>query len=86
MPELRLSGKTAIVPVAAPSQEALALRLAAEGATVVLVAGPDGLAGAGRLAAAIEEAGAGRAAVFALDATDPDHLDGLVELVAELFG
>ncbi|HJP65089.1 MAG TPA: hypothetical protein VKA30_02160, partial [Actinomycetota bacterium] len=64
----------------------------------VLVAAPDGLAAAGRLAAELEAAGAGRPVVFALDPADPTHpaepaqagqpdsLDGLVDMVAELLG
>jgi NAD(P)-dependent dehydrogenase (short-subunit alcohol dehydrogenase family) len=83
----RLTGKVAIVPVSGHEPlEPLARRLAGEGAAVVLLAGPEGLAAAGRFAAVIEAAGTGRAAVFVLDPARPDDLDGLVELVAELFG
>ena len=74
--------------------DALARRLAADGAAVVLVAGPDAPAveRAGRLAAEVEASGTGRPAVFVLDPTDPTDptgptgLDGLVAFVAELFG
>ncbi|MDQ4097314.1 MAG: hypothetical protein M3144_05535, partial [Actinomycetota bacterium] len=91
-----LAGKVAIVPVgdvAAAEAPALARRLAAEGATVVLVAGPDALTRSGRLASQIEAAGDGRPAVFALDPSDPagqaddaDPAGPLVEFLAELFG
>jgi NAD(P)-dependent dehydrogenase (short-subunit alcohol dehydrogenase family) len=85
-----LAGRVAIVAVAGDgTSEAVARTLAAAGAAVVLVAPPDALAAAGGLAAEIESAGIGRAAVFALDPVRPhdiDGLDGLVEMVAELFG
>jgi NAD(P)-dependent dehydrogenase (short-subunit alcohol dehydrogenase family) len=76
----RLAGRVAVVGV---EQRALALRLAAEGATVVLV-GEDALQ-AGHTIAAIEEAGAGRPAFF-LTTGDEAELDSLVELVVESFG
>lgn len=63
-------------------QRALAVRLAAEGATVVLV-GEDAYA-AGETIAAIEEAGAGRGAFFLMTGDEAD-LDALVELVVESF-
>ena len=75
---MSLQGRVVVVPVGDP--EAVARRLAAEGATVVLVG--DG-AEAGLVAAEVERSavpGPGRPAVFA-----GDDLDGLVEFLAELF-
>ena len=74
-----LTGRVAVVGV---EQRALAVRLAAEGATVVLV-GEDAFA-AGETIAAIEKAGAGRAAFF-LTTGDEADLDAIVELVVESF-
>ena len=71
-----------VVPVDWSGAPALARSMAAGGATVVLV-GPDGGA-AGRLAAAIESAGAGRPAVFVSDGS-PESLDALGSYLAELF-
>ena len=77
-----LRGKVAVVAV---EQEALARRLAAAGATVV-VTGPDGKR-AGRLLAAIEADGRGRGTYFAIGpgGASPDEVAALVELVAEQF-
>ena len=77
-----LQDKVAVVAV---EQEDLALRLAAAGATVVLV-GTDGDR-AGRLLAEIEAGGSGRGAWFALDPTSDatGDADALVAFVAEQF-
>ena len=75
-----LHGKVAVVAV---EQEALALGLAAAGATVVLV-GADGDR-AGRLLAAIEAGGSGRGAWFALDEGSGGDIDALVGFVTEQF-
>jgi NAD(P)-dependent dehydrogenase (short-subunit alcohol dehydrogenase family) len=77
-----LAGKVVIVPVDWVGAPGLATRMAAGGATVVLV-GPDGEA-AGRLAAALEAHGAGRPAVFLSDGS-PEGLDALAAFVSELF-
>ena len=85
----RLAGKVGIVAVAGPGggpTDAVARKLAAEGAAVVLAALPDALAAAGGLASEIAAAGTGRAVVFALDPGRPDDLDALVDMVAELLG
>ena len=65
-------------------QDPVARRLAAEGATVVLVG--DDAARAGEILAAVEADGRGRIAYFrsSAPATEAD-LDSLVELVAEQF-
>ncbi|MGH9226755.1 MAG: hypothetical protein ACRD2W_23875 [Acidimicrobiales bacterium] len=76
-----LEGKVAVVPVGEVAA-AVARRLAAEGAIVVLVAGDAESARAGALAAEIQQGGSGRPAVFACDDAD---LDGLVEFLTELF-
>ena len=74
-----LAGKVVVVPV---ELGGLATRMAALGATVVLV-GPD--AGAlGRLAGQIEAAGAGRPGVFVTDGT-VESLDALAAYLSELF-
>ena len=74
-----LAGKVVVVP---GSEAALATRMAALGATVVLV-GPD--AGAlGRLAGEIGAAGAGRPAVFVTDGTPASH-DALAAFLSEMF-
>lgn len=73
---MRLTGRVAIVPVGA-SAEVVVERLAAEGATIVLVDG--GGEEAGRLATAVEAQGA-RAAVF-----EGDDVDALVEFLDEVF-
>jgi hypothetical protein len=76
---VELAGKVVVVPVELAE---LATRMAALGATVVLV-GPD--AGAlGRLAGAIEAAGAGRPAVFVSDGS-PESLDALAAFLSEMF-
>ena len=76
---MELAGKVVVVPVELAD---LATRMAALGATVVLV-GPD--AGAlGRLAGEIEAAGAGRPAVFVSDGT-AESIDALGAFVSELF-
>ena len=77
-----LSGKVVVVPVEWGGAAALATTLAAKGATVVLV-GPDGDA-AGRLAAEVEAAGAGRPAVFLTDGSAAG-LDALAAFLTELF-
>lgn len=74
---MRLTGRVVIVPAGA-DPEALVVRLAAEGATIVLVDGGDGGGETGRLASRVESAG-GRPAVF--QATD---MDGLVEFLDEV--
>ena len=76
---MELAGKVVVVPV---ELAGLATRMAAKGATVVLV-GSDGDA-LGRLAAAIEGAGAGRPAVFVGDGS-AESLDALAAFVSELF-
>jgi NAD(P)-dependent dehydrogenase (short-subunit alcohol dehydrogenase family) len=73
----RMAGTVAVVAVDAPE---FARRLAAEGATVVLVG--DAAGEAGRLVAELE-GGPGRVAVFTGDATADG--DALAEFVAELF-
>ena len=74
-----LAGRVVVVPV---ELGGLATRMAALGATVVLV-GPD--AGAlGRVAGEIEAAGAGRPAVFVSDGS-PESLDALAAFLSELF-
>lgn len=76
---MELTGKVVVLPVELAE---LATRMAARGATVVLV-GPD--AGAlGRLAGEIEAAGAGRPAVFVTDGT-AESLDALAAYLSELF-
>ncbi len=79
---MELVGKVVVVPVEWAGAAGLATRMAAGGATVVLV-GPDGEAG-GRLAASLEAEGAGRPAVFVTDGT-PDSLDALANFLSELF-
>ena len=74
-----LAGKVVVVPVELAD---LATRMAALGATVVLV-GPDGAA-LGRLAGTLEAAGAGRPAVFVSDGT-AESLDALAAFLSELF-
>ena len=76
---MELTGKVVVVPVELAD---LASRMAAKGATVVLV-GPDGEA-LGRLAATIEGAGAGRPAVFVTDRSGRS-LDALAAFLSELF-
>ena len=76
---MELAGKVVVVPAELAE---LASRMAARGATVVLV-GPD--AGAlGRLAGEIEAAGAGRPAVFVSDGTAEGH-DALADFLSEMF-
>jgi NAD(P)-dependent dehydrogenase (short-subunit alcohol dehydrogenase family) len=77
----RLLGHTAVVTLDGHRSDAVARRLAAEGARVVVV-GADAERG-GRLAGAIEADGSPRAAVLCLS-DDVGDLDALVELVAEL--
>ena len=77
-----LAGKVVVVPVEWAAAAELATRMAAGGATVVLV-GPDGEA-AGRLAASLEAGGAGRPAVFVSDGS-ADSLDALAGFLSELF-
>jgi NAD(P)-dependent dehydrogenase (short-subunit alcohol dehydrogenase family) len=79
MAPVELSGKVVVVPM---ELAGLATRMAARGATVVLV-GPD--AGAlGELAGEIEAAGAGRPAVFVSDGSD-GSLDALAAFLSEMF-
>lgn len=76
---MELAGKVVVVPAELAE---LATRMAARGATVVLV-GPD--AGPlGRIAGEIEAAGAGRPAVFVSDGT-AESLDALATYLSELF-
>jgi len=76
---VELAGKVVVVPVELAE---LAIRMAARGATVVLI-GPD--AGAlGHLAGDIEAGGAGRPAVFVSDGT-PESLDALAAFLSEMF-
>jgi NAD(P)-dependent dehydrogenase (short-subunit alcohol dehydrogenase family) len=77
-----LAGKVVVVPVEWTGTAALAMAMAARGATVVLV-GPDGDA-AGRLAAEVEAAGVGRPAVF-VARSGRDDLDALAAYLSELF-
>jgi NAD(P)-dependent dehydrogenase (short-subunit alcohol dehydrogenase family) len=77
---VELSGKVVVVAVEWAGAEGLARRMAAGGATVVLV-GPDGDA-AGRLAAGLGPPG--RPAVFVSDGS-AESLDALAAFVSELF-
>ena len=79
---MELAGKVVVVPVEWAGAAGLATRMAAGGATVVLV-GPDGEA-VGRLAASLEAEGAGRPALFVTDGS-PDSLDALANFLSELF-
>ncbi len=79
---MELAGKVVIVPVEWAGAAGLATRMAAAGATVVLV-GPDGEA-AGRMAATLEAGGSGRPAVFVTD-DSTEGLDALAAFVSELF-
>lgn len=79
---MELSGKVVVVPVGWGGAPDLATRMAARGATVVLV-GPDGEA-AGRLAAEVEAGGAGRPGVFLTDGSAAGY-DALAGYLAELF-
>lgn len=74
-----LAGKVVVVPVELAE---LATRMAAIGATVVLVGA--GAGALGRLAGEIETAGAGRPAVFVSDGT-AEGFDALAAFVSELF-
>ena len=81
-----LAHKAVVVPVGlSPGQAAaVARRLAAEGAAVVLVTAEEDpqASRAGSLAADLAPA---RAAVFVLSGDESTDLDALVELLAELF-
>jgi hypothetical protein len=79
MPGVDLAGKVVVVPVELAD---LATRMAAKGATVVLVGADAGALG--RLAATIEAAGAGRPAVFVTDRSEAS-LDALAAFLSELF-
>ncbi len=79
---MELSGKVVVVPVGWEHAGGLAERMAGRGATVVLV-GPDGDA-AGRLAAAIEQAGTGRPAIFVADGSTV-ALDALAAFLTDTF-
>ncbi len=79
MAGVELTGKVVVVPF---EMAEFASRMAARGATVVLV-GPD--AGAlGVLAGEIEAAGAGRPAVFVSDGSAESH-DALAAFLSEMF-
>lgn len=79
---VELAGKVVVVPVDSALGGPVAVRLAAAGATVVLVGGDgDSL---GRLAAAVQAEGCGRPAVFVADGS-PASLDALAAFVSELF-
>lgn len=84
-----LTGKVAVVATGAgPAPEAVARRLAAEGAAVVLVAEAgeeEVVAGAARLAGELQDTGSGRTAVFTLTGTEATDLDALIEFLGELF-
>lgn len=82
MERSRLAGKVVVVPAGWPEADAIARRLAADGATVVIVGGGEA---AGRLAAEIEAAGVGRAAVFAATSASAADVDSLADFLAELF-
>lgn len=82
MRAMELSGKVVVVPVGWAGAATLAARMAARGATVVLV-GPDGEE-AGALAARIEAGGHGRPGVFVTDGT-PDGYEALAGYLSELF-
>ncbi len=78
-----LAGHTAIVALEVEGAEALARRLAGEGAGVIVVSGEGPRSG--RLAAEMAGDGRlGRVAVFCPDGRLEDDLDALVELVTEL--
>ena len=77
----KVADRVAVVCGSGPVELAVATRLAAGGATVV-VAATDAEA-AGPMVAAVAAAG-GRPAFFAL--TGPDDADALAEFVAEQFG
>ena len=79
---VELSGKVVVVPVEWAGAGGLAQRMAQRGATVVLV-GRDGEE-AGRLASALEAAGAGRPAVYLTDGS-PSGLDALAGFLEEMF-
>ncbi len=79
---MELAGRVVVVPVDWAGAEGLATRLAAGGATVVLL-GPDAAA-AGELAGKLEGHGAGRPAVFLTDGS-PASLEALASFVSELF-
>ena len=79
---MELAGKVVVVPVEWPGAAELAGRMAAKGATVVLV-GPDGHA-AGRLAGELEAAGHGRPGVFVTDGSAGGY-DVLADYLTELF-
>ncbi len=76
---MELAGKVVVVPVELAD---LARRMAARGATVVLV-GPDGDA-LGRVAGTMEAAGAGRPAIFVSDGSETS-LDALAAFLSEMF-
>jgi hypothetical protein len=79
---MELAGKVVVVPVDWAGAPELATRMAVRGATVVLVGSDAGAAG--RLAGAIESAGAGRPAVFLTDGSE-ESLDALGNYLSELF-
>lgn len=79
---MELTGKVVVVPVEWAGAGHLATRMAAGGATVVLVE-QNGEA-AGRLAGALEGTGAGRPAVFVTDGS-PAGLDALGAFLSEMF-
>jgi NAD(P)-dependent dehydrogenase (short-subunit alcohol dehydrogenase family) len=79
-----LSGKVVIVDVEGRHGPAVARRLAAEGATVVLCG--DDAERAGAVLAALEPRAPGRAAFYLLGSGSADELDGLAAFVDEIFG
>ncbi len=79
---MQLSGKVVVVAVEWDGAPELAARMAARGATVVLV-GPDGEA-VGRLAAEIEAGGSGRPGIFLTDGS-PESYDALAGYLSELY-
>ena len=89
MPAPALRTTVAVVPVggvAAARGADLARSLAAEGAAVVLITdnGPD-VASVGELASEIEAGSGRRPVVYTLAGEEAGSLDGLVELLRELF-
>lgn len=82
--ENRVAGAgVAVLALQSPLTPALARRLAAEGAEVVLV-GPDGEP-AGALLGEIDAAGRGRGHFFRMERGDDAEIDGLVEFLGEQF-
>jgi NAD(P)-dependent dehydrogenase (short-subunit alcohol dehydrogenase family) len=76
---VELAGKVVVMPA---EMAEVAMRMAARGATVVLVGADAGALG--RLAGEIEAAGAGRPAVFVSDGS-AESIDALAAYLSELF-